>query len=78
MLLTLRAVAVATGMVDAVLPLTVWALREAVAVMAAVAVLESADGLAVREGEVGGALQVCRRKGGQDVAEGGHDRSLPS
>ena len=37
MLLTLGAVAVATGMLDAVLSPTVWALREAVAVVPALA-----------------------------------------
>ena len=51
------------------------ALREAVAVRAALAVLDGTDGLAVRGGEMGRALQVCWRKGGEDIAEGGHDRS---
>ena len=46
-MLTLWAVAVATGMMDAVVPSTVVALREAVAVMAAVALLDGADDLAV-------------------------------
>jgi hypothetical protein len=47
MMLTLWAVAVATGMIDAVLPPTVLARREAVAVMAAVALLDGADDLSV-------------------------------
>ena len=47
MLLTLGTVAVATGMLDAVLSPTAWALREAVAVMAAWALLDGADALSV-------------------------------
>jgi len=47
MLLTLGTVAVAPGMMDAVVPPTAWALREARAVMAALALLESADDLSV-------------------------------
>ena len=78
MLLTLGTVAVATGMLDAVLPPTVWALIEAVAVVSALAVLDGADDLAVGEGQLGVALQVLGRKGGEDSAEGRHDRSLPS
>ena len=57
MLLTLGTVAVATGMVDAVLSPTAGALREAVSVRAALALLDGADDLAVRGGEVGRALQ---------------------
>ena len=52
MLLTLGAVAVATGMIDAVLPPTAVALREAMAVVAALALLDGADDLAVCSGEV--------------------------
>jgi transcriptional regulator of nitric oxide reductase len=78
MLLTLGAVAIAAGMMDAVLPSTVLALREAVAVVAALAVLDGADDLAVGEGQMGVALQVLGRKGGEERAEGRHDRSLPS
>jgi len=78
MLLTLGAVAIAAGMLDAVLPPTVWALIEAVAVVSALAVLDGADDLAVGEGQLGVALQVLGRKGGEDSAEGRHDRSLPS
>jgi len=47
MLLTLWAVPVATGMIDAVLLATTLALREAVAVMSALALLDGADDLAV-------------------------------
>jgi hypothetical protein len=75
MLLTLGTVAVATGMIDAVVPPTVWALREAVAVVAALTVLDGADDLAVRQGEVGVTLQVLWGKGGEDLAQGGHGRS---
>ena len=72
MLLTLGTVAVATGMVDAVVPPTVVALREAMAVVSALALLDGADDLAVRDGEMGVALQVCWRTGGEDIAESGH------
>ena len=75
MLLTLGAVAVATGMVDTVLSRTTWALIEAVSVISAVAVLDGTDDLAVRGGESGIALQVLGREGGEDLAEGGHGRS---
>jgi hypothetical protein len=78
LLLTLGAVAIAAGMLDAVLPPTVWTLSEAVAVVAALALLDGADDLAVGEGQLGGALQVFWGKGGADLAEGGQDRSLPS
>ena len=78
MLLTLRTMAMATGMMDAVVAPTVLALRKAVAVRAALALLDGADDVAVGGGEVGVALQVFRRKGSEESAEGGHDRSLPS
>jgi hypothetical protein len=74
MLLTLGPGAVATGRLDAVVPPPVLALREAVTVMAALALWESPDDLAVRHGEVRVARQVLWRKGGEDVAEGGHGR----
>jgi hypothetical protein len=74
MLLTLGPGAVATGRLDAVVPPPVLALREAVTVMAALALWESPDDLAVRHGEGRGALQVLGRKGGEDGAEGGHGR----
>ena len=47
MLLTLRTVSVATGMMDAVFFTTALALREAVAIVSALALLDSADDLAV-------------------------------
>jgi hypothetical protein len=75
MLLTLGTVAVATRMIDAVLPPTTWALIEAVAVVSALAVLDSADDLAVGGGQVGIALQVFWSKSREDIAEGGHGRS---
>ena len=74
MLLTLGAVAVATGMLDAMVLPTVLALREAMAVRAALARLDGADDLAVRSGEVGRALQGLWGKRREDLAEGGHDR----
>jgi len=73
-LLTLGAVAVATGMLDAMLLPTVLALREAMAVRAALALLDGAEDLAVRSGEVGITLQVLWGKRREDLAEGGHDR----
>src|SRR5262249_33400192 len=71
MLLAVRAVAVATGMIDAMLLATTGALREAMAVVSALALLDGTDHLAVREGEVGGALQVCWSKSGEDSTQGG-------
>ena len=53
MLLTLGAVPVAAGMIDTVLPPTGWARIEAVAVVAALAVLDGVDDFAVRGGEGG-------------------------
>ena len=78
MLLALGTVAVATGMIDAVVLATTLALREAMAIMPALARLDGADDLAVCEGQLWVALQVCWSKGGADLAEGRHDRSLPS
>ena len=75
MLLALGTVAIATGMIDAVLPSTVLALREAVPIMPALARLDSADDLAVCEGQLGVALQVFWSKGGKEIAQGGHGRS---
>ena len=74
MLLTLGTVAVATGMIDAVLLPTALALIEAMAVVSAAAVLDGADDLAVRGGEVGVTRKVRWPKGGEDIAEGGHGR----
>jgi hypothetical protein len=62
-------------MIDTVVSFTAWALIEAVAVMAALAISDSADGLAVHSGEVGVAFQIFWRKGVKDIAEGGHGRS---
>lgn len=75
MRLALGTVAVATGMRDAVLAFTVWALREAVAVMATTAGWDGAAALAVGAGQVGGALPGLRGKRGAEVAPGGHGRS---
>ena len=61
-------------MIDAVVPPTVWALIETVAVVAALALLDGADDLAVRSGEVGRALQGLWGKRREDLAEGGPDR----
>jgi hypothetical protein len=47
MLLTLGTVAVATGMIDAVVSSTAWALIEAMSIVSALAVLDGADDLAV-------------------------------
>jgi hypothetical protein len=74
-LLALGTVAVTTGMMDAVWPSTVLALREARAVMAALALLDGPESLTVRGGEVRGALQVCWGKDRKDIAAGGHGRS---
>ena len=75
MMLTLGAVAIATGMMDAVVSPTALALIEAMAVVAALAMSDGADDLAVRGGEVGITLKVLWRKGVEDIAEGGHGRS---
>ena len=75
MLLALGTVAVATGMIDAVLFPTALALREAVAIVPALALLDGADDLSVRGGEMGIALQVLWCKGSEDVTQGGHGRS---
>ena len=78
MLLTLGAVAVATGMRHTMVPSTVLALIEAVAIGAALAVLEGTEDLAVGEGQLRVALQVFWSKGGANLTEGRHDRRLPS
>jgi hypothetical protein len=72
---TLGTVAVATGMMDAVLASTAWALRQAVAIMAALALLDGAEDLSVCGGQGRRTLQVFGRKGGADIAESGHGRS---
>ena len=76
-LLTLRAMTIATGVLDRVLSPTALALIEAVTVMSAAAVLDGTDDFAVCSGELGIALQVFWGKRREDRAEGGHDRSLP-
>jgi hypothetical protein len=78
MLLALGAVAVATGMIHTMLPATVVASIEAVAVVSTLAVLDGTEDLAVGEGQLRVALHVFWSKGGADLAEGRHDRSLPS
>jgi hypothetical protein len=55
-------------------PLPVWALRAAVTVMAALALLEGTEDLALRNGEGRGALQGLWRKGGEQSTEGGPGR----
>ena len=75
MLLALGTVAVATGMIDAMVPPTRWALREVVTIMPALALLDGADARAVYEGQLRGALQVCWSKGGENIAQGRHGSS---
>ena len=75
MLLTLGTVAVAAGMMDTVLLATTLALREAVAVVAALALLDGAADLAGRGGEGGIALQGRWGEGSEDVTQGRHGRS---
>ena len=76
MLLALGTVAVATRMLDAVLPPTAGARIEAVALVSASALLAGADDGAVSEGQLGGALQVLGRKRSEELTERGHGRSL--
>jgi hypothetical protein len=73
-MLTLRARTIATGMIAAMWPSTVLALSEAMAVVAALALLDGADGLAMHGGEVGVARKVFGRKGGEDLTQGGHGK----
>ena len=77
-LLALGTVAVATGMIHTMVPATVLALIEAVAVVSTLAALKGTDDLAVGEGQLRVALDVFWAKGGADLAEGRHDRSLPA
>jgi hypothetical protein len=77
-LLTLGAVPVAAGMLDTVVSPTGWTRREAMAVVAAAALWEGAEDLAVCKGQLGGALQGRWSKDGADLAEGCPGRSLPS
>jgi hypothetical protein len=71
-MLTLRAGAIATGMMEAVVFATAVALGEAVAERPAAAVLDGADDLVVRGGEVGRALKVLRGEGVKDIVDGRH------
>jgi hypothetical protein len=76
MLLALGTVAVATGMIDTVVCPTVLALIEAMAVMAALALLDGTDDFTVGGGQVRAALKVCWREGGdENLAQGGHGSS---
>ena len=75
MLLTLGTVAVTTGMMDAVVSPAARALREAVAVGSALALLDGADDLAVGSGEGGRAFQVLRGTSSEDIAESRHGSS---
>jgi hypothetical protein len=75
MLLALGTVAVATGMIDTVVCPAALALLEAMAIMAALALLDGTDDFAVCSGKVGVALQVCWRASGENLAQGGHGSS---
>ena len=75
LLLALGTVPVATGTIDAVFFPTALALRAAVAVMAALALLDGTDGLTVCSGEGGIALQGLRGKSREDIAERRHGSS---
>lgn len=75
MMLALGAVAIAAGVVDAVLPATAVALIETVSIMAALAVLNGTHGLVVEERQMGIAREVFWRIGLEDVADGGHEAS---
>jgi len=74
MLLALGTVPVATGMLDPVVLATAVALREALSIVSALAVLASAEDLAGRGRQRGRALQGLWGKGGADIVEGGHGR----
>ena len=73
-LLTLWAVPVATGVLDAVVLAPPWARREAVAVGPALARVDGAHDRARCEGQRRGARKVCWRTSRADLAEGGHGR----
>ena len=74
MLRALGTVPVATGMLDAVVLATAVALREAMSIVAALAVLDGAEDLSVGGGEMGGALQGLWCAGSEDVTQGRHGR----
>jgi hypothetical protein len=73
-LLTLWAVPVATGVLDAVVLAPPLALIEAVAVVPALALLDGANDLAMCEGQMRVALKVFWCKSSADLAEGGRGR----
>ena len=75
LLVALGTVAVATRMLDAVVPPTAGARREAVAIVSASARLDGADDRTVCEGQMGGARQVLGRKRSEDLTERGQGRS---
>ena len=75
MLRTLGAVAVATGMIDAMLARAGWTLLEAVAVGAALALLEGAADRTVCGGERRRALQGLWGKSRADRTQGDHGQS---
>jgi len=75
LVLTLRAVAVATGMIDAVVFSTALALIEAMSIVSAVAIADGVDDLAMRGGKLRIARQVLFGKGVEDVTQGGHGKS---
>jgi len=75
MLLTLGAVAVATGMIDAVLARAVLTLIEAVTVYTTLALLDGADDLTVCGKERRIALQVLWSKSREDRTQGDHGKS---
>ena len=76
MLLALWAVAVATGMIDAVFCSAALALIEAMAIVSATAMADGVDDLAVRGGQLRIARQVLWGKGVEDVTQGGHGKRL--
>ncbi len=75
MMLALRAVAVATCVIDVVVCATALALIEAVAVVSTAAMLDGADDLAVRVWQLGIARKVLESKGVEDIGESGHQAS---
>src|SRR5262245_19088910 len=72
MLLTLGTMPGATGTIDAVLCPTALARRQAVAVMAALALWDGTDGLTMCGGAGGIALQGLRGKSREEIAESRH------
>ena len=72
---TLWPMAIATGMIAAMVSATVLARREAVAVRPGCAVAEGADGLLVREGEGRRALERLWSVSVEDISNGGHEEN---